>query len=194
MALAACKQCQSTTCNHALLGRTYLGRVSGLRAVPLAHSLLRVQVVICLLLLLAKLHAASGPVCSESTRLNASELDTPLWLHLFADSLREALDGPLAGTVDAEQRNTTLSTNGCNLLDQSSRGFVVLAHDLHRSSCALQQTEEVHLHLLAGLRFGHRFKLAAEAVASVVDDDIDAVEGFEGGVEGFVYRAGRYGQ
>lgn len=193
MALAACKQCQSTMCNHALLGRTYLRRVSGLRAVSLAHSLLRIQMIICLLLLLAKLHAASGPVCSESTRLNASELDAPLWLHLFANSLREALDGPLAGTVDAEQRNTALSSNGCNLLNQSSRGLVVLTHDLHRSSCALQQTEEVHLHLLAGLRFGHRFELAAETVASIVDDDIDTVEGLEGGVERFVHGAGSCG-
>lgn len=190
MALAACKQCQSTTCKHALLGRTYLGRVSGLRAVSLAHSLLRIQMIIRLLLLLAKLHAASSPVCSESTRLNASELDAPLWLHLFANGLREALDGPLTGTVDAEQWNTALPTNGCDLLDQTSRRFVVLTHDLHRSSCALQQTEEVHLHLLTGLRFGHRFELAAEAIASVVDDDIDAVESFEGGVEGFVHGAG----
>lgn len=193
MALAACKQCQYTTYNHALLGGTYLWWVSCLRAVSLAHGLLRIQVIIRLLLLLTKLHAASSPVCSESTRLDTSELDAPLWLHLFADSLREALDGPLARTVDAEQRNTTLSTDRCDLLDKTSRGLVVLTHDLHRSSGALQQTEEVHLHLLAGLRFGHRFELAAEAIASVVDDDIDAVKGFEGGVEGFVHGAGRCG-
>lgn len=41
-------------------------------------------------------------VRSESTRLDASELDAPLGLYFLGNGFGETLDGPFRGAVDAE--------------------------------------------------------------------------------------------
>lgn len=53
-------------------------------------------------------HGTAGPVGPEPAGLDARELDIPLGLDLVAESLGEALDGPLRRAVDAEERHPAL--------------------------------------------------------------------------------------
>lgn len=112
-----------------------------------AHLLLSINVVISRVLVLGKVHAAAGPVGSESARLDAGELDAPFRLDFMADGLGEALDRPLGGTVDAEGRDTALAANGSDLLDHAARWRVLLAHNLHCLASAVNEAEEVDFHL-----------------------------------------------
>lgn len=121
----------------------------------------------------------------ESARLDARELDAPLRLDLLGNRLGEALHSPLAGAVDAEERHADLSTDARHLLDETARGLL-LAHDLHGFPRDGNEAEEVHVHLRLDLGVGQLLEWAAQAVAGVVDDDIDALEGGEGLGEGSV--------
>lgn len=127
-----------------------LGRVTSLLAIALAHRLLSIDVVVGLTLLLAEVHAATSPVGSKSTGLNAGELDSPLWLDLVREGLGEAFYGPLGGAVDAEHGHTTLATNGSDLLDHTTLRLLG-THSLHGNSGDVNQTEEVNLHLVSVL-------------------------------------------
>lgn len=126
----------------------------------LAHLRLRINVIICRLFLLAKHHTAPCPVCAESTRLNASQLDVPFRLQLMGQGLGEALDCPFRGAVDAEGGYAALTTNGCDLLDFASRWLVHLAHDLERFASHMDQAKEVDLHLRACLIVRDALELA----------------------------------
>jgi hypothetical protein len=69
-------------------------------------------------------------------------------------------------------------------LDQAAARRL-LAYRLHRLARHVDQAEVVDLHLLPDLLVGELFEATCEAVAGVVDDDDgDAGELFEGGVEG----------
>jgi len=100
----------------------------------------------------------------------------------MAESLREALDRPLAGTIDAESWNTALATDTGDLLDHTSR-WLLFAHDIQRFLRHLDESEEVDFHLPSVLLLCELFKDTGEAVAGIVDDDIDTLElvncGFE---------------
>ena len=102
----------------------------------------------------------------------------------------EAFDGPFRRVVDAEGRHAALAANRCHLLDQAARGFL-LAHGLHGFAGDVDEAEVVNFHLFADLVVGEFFEATGEAVAGVVDDDIDAVELFEGCGEGVI--DGRFG-
>lgn len=149
------------------------------------HLLLGVQMVVRRLFLLPKLHAPSRPVRAKATGFNTRKLDVPLRLDLVADGLGKALDRPLARAIDREQRHAALPADGRDLLDFAALRFL-LAHRLERVPGHFEQAEEVDFHLFARLGLADGFEFAAEAVAGVVADDVDAAEVLEGGGEGLV--------
>ena len=77
--------------------RTLL-RVTSLRPMSRFHRFLGIHVVVRRMAV-RKGHASAGPISPEPAGLDARELDAPLWLDLLLDSLREAFDSPLRGTV-----------------------------------------------------------------------------------------------
>lgn len=94
----------------------------------------------------------------------------------MGDGLGKALDGPFTGTVEAEQRHAALATDAGDVLDEPTLRRLTVAHDLHGGARDVDQAEEVDLHLLPDLLVGILLKAAREAVAGVVDDDVDALE------------------
>lgn len=127
-------------------------------------------------MVLSKGHRSTSPVSSESTWLNASKLDAPFRLELLIERLGEAFDGPLAGAVDCECWDTGLTSNGSDLLDLAAGWRVLLSHDLQSFSCDIDQAKEVDLHLCSNLLVVETLELAAQAIACVVDDDVDTSE------------------
>jgi len=71
------------------------------------------------------------------------------------------------------------------LLDQPS-GRLLLAHGLESYTGDIDQAEKVDFHLGPDLLVTERLELAAEAVASIVDDDIDTSEMLDGRRKGIV--------
>jgi len=160
--------------------------------------------IVLWLLVLAKVHAAAGPIGTESTWLNTLDLDIPVWFkldnmsvnfyrykgtmratNLLAQSFSVALNSPFAGAVDGETWNTSLTANRRDLLDQTT-GRLLAAHRLKSHSRDINQTKEIDLHLCSDLLVAQRLELAGQAIAGVVDHDIDATKVLERGVEGFV--------
>lgn len=109
-------------------------------------------------------------------------MDVPLGLQLERQGLGESLDGPLGSAVDGEGRDALLAPDRSDLLDHAARGLL-LAHDLERLLGDGHEAEEIHFHLGAGLFLRDFFEDAAEAVAGVVGDDVDATEGVDGFLE-----------
>ena len=66
----------------------------------------------------------------ETSRLDACELDPPLWLDLLADCFREAFYSPFTCAVQTEEGDTLLTANRGDLLDETSAWFLV-AQCLH---------------------------------------------------------------
>lgn len=112
----------------------------------------------------------------ETTRLNQSEFNAPFRLDLVRDSLSETLDRPLTSTVDAEVRHTALATNTGDLLDQTTLRRLSIAEYLHGGPGDIDEAEEIDLELLPDLGLGVLLEAAGQAVAGVVDDDVDALE------------------
>ncbi len=133
--------------------------------------------------LLRKVHTPARPIGAKSAGLHTRKLDPPLGLDLLRDRFREALDGPLRGAVDGEHGHAALAADGGDLLDNAAGGSL-FAHDLHGFAGDGDEAEEVDVHLFVDLGLFKFFKGAAEPVAGVVDDDVDAAEFFEGGIEG----------
>lgn len=160
-------------------------RVTTLSTIPLTHALLRIKVVVRSLLL-AKSHAAAGPVSTETAWLDVLHVDVPFWLHLLAECLGKRLYGPLGRAVDTEERHAELSAHTGDVLDQATLGLVDVTHCLEAAPGDVHQAEEVDLHLLAQLLLGVGFELACQTVASVVHEDVNARESVDGLLEGRV--------
>ena len=118
----------------------------------------------------------------EPTRLDKRKLDVPLRLDLVADGLGESLDCPLAGTVQAEERHASLSTNARDLLNQSALRFLLVAHHFHSRTCHVDEPEEIDLHLLSDLLLRVLLETASEAVAGVLKGKSMISKGSCGGV------------
>ena len=112
---------------------------------------------------------------------------TPLWLQLIRDRFRKALNRPFGGTVKTEEGNAALPTNRSDLLNHAA-ARLLLTHRLHGDARDVDQAEEVDVHLLADLVFLQLLEAARQAVAGVVDHQVDAAElvkrGFEGVFDG----------
>ncbi len=139
--------------------------------------------IICRKSLLRKRHAAARPIGSEPAGLHARELDAPLGFYFLRNGFGEALDGPLGRAVDGEHGHATLAADGGDLLDDAAGGLL-FTHDLHGFAGDGDEAEEIDVHLLVDLGVFELFKGTAEAVAGVVDHDVDAAKLLEGGVEG----------
>lgn len=161
-----------------------LRRVPSLSPMPLRHIRSGINVVVSRVLLRPEIHRPPRPVRPESAGLDASELDAPLWLQLLLQSFREAFHRPLAGAVDAERRHAALAADGRDLLDAAAGRGVLLAHGLEGCARDVQKAVEIHVHLSPDLLIGQAFEFAREAVAGVVDDDVDAAEVCDGLGEG----------
>ena len=153
----------------------------------LAHSRLRIDVIIRRTFTLPKIHTPARPIRPESTGLNTLQLNLPLRLHLHRHRLRKTLHGKLARIVNTKRRHTDLPTNRRHLLNQAPLR-TLRSHHLESAPGHVEQAEEVDLHLLADLALAERLELAAQPIASVVADDVEAAElgerGVEGGVDG----------
>jgi hypothetical protein len=73
------------------------------------------------------------------------------------------------------------------LLDDTTS--LELSHDLQRLPCDIDQAEEVDVHLLPELAVGERLEWSTQTVASVVHDNVDALELLDCSFESFVDRA-----
>lgn len=85
------------------------------------------------------------------------------------------LYSPFAGAVDAECGDTALTTDGGDLLDDTSR-WLLLTHDFHGLLGDGHQAEEVDFHLCACLLLCDFLKNTRETIAGIVDHDINALE------------------
>lgn len=85
-----------------------LRRIASLSTMALSHRLPSVHMIVCGVVDFAKVHRPTGPVGAEAAGFDASELYAPFGLHLFRNGFGEALDGPLACTIDAEIRYTCI--------------------------------------------------------------------------------------
>lgn len=141
--------------------------VTSLSAVALAHGSLCIDMVVRFALLFGEIHGAAGPVCPESTWLDAGELDVPFGLELAGKGLREAFHCPLRGTVDCKCWNactlldvhhrlksalslTTLTTDGGDIQDASTRRLL-LPHYFQRFPGHVDEPEVVHLVTISAL-------------------------------------------
>lgn len=98
--------------------------------------------------------------------------------------LREPLDRPFTRTIKTEKRHAALRANARDLLNQSARRTLLVAHHLHRGARNVQHAKEIDLHLSSDLGLGVFLEAAGEPVARIVDDDVDAGEFREGRAEG----------
>jgi hypothetical protein len=85
--------------------------------------------------------------------------------------------------TNGEQRHSHLSPNTRNLLNHASTRFLV-PHHFHRLPRHIDEPEKVNLHLRPDLFLGQTLEFTCEAIARIVDDDIDAAEFLEGCGEG----------
>lgn len=83
----------------------------------------------------------------------------------------------------------SLSTYRGHLLDQTTTRLLI-PHDLHRLPCHGDQAKEVHVHLRLDLRIGQLFERPAQAIACIVDHDIDMTKYVYGRCEGQLDVAG----
>lgn len=79
--------------------------ITRLGTMPVSCNFPWVDVIVCVVLDFAELHAATGPVSSEATGLNAGQLDPPLGLQLLRQCFCESFDSPLGRAVDGEGRH-----------------------------------------------------------------------------------------
>ena len=163
--------------------RRPLSRIPRLRPIPLSHHRLRIHMII-LLPPARKLHAPPRPVRPEPAGLHARQFDPPFGLEFVRDGLCEPLHRPFARAVDAEQRHTPLPADTRDLLNHPSGRVLLRAHALQRLTRDIEDAEEIDLHLRPDLLITVLLETAREAIPRVVDDDIDAAEVLDRGVEG----------
>jgi hypothetical protein len=147
-----------------------------------AHSFLGIDMIVCRMVDLAKVHGAASPISAKASGFDTCEFDAPFWFHFFGQSFREALYGPFTCAINAKgwityrvqssalaecikglrNRHTNLATNRGYLLNYTT-GLQV-SHGFHCFPRHVQQAKEVDLHLLANLVLGQGLERATKPI------------------------------
>ncbi len=119
-----------------------------------------------------ELHARTGPIGGEAAELGDRDANTRL-RDLAGERLAQPFERPLAGVVEPEQRHRTHPAGARDLHDAPASLPAQVRQD---GLTDPERAEQVRVEVPAGLAFRHLLHPADEAVAGVVDDDVQTSE------------------